>query len=953
MLTLSRAGVSVLIAVSLTVAFGVSTSGQGAPPQRRASRAPAVTTAVDEEFARLVAQWTTRPEFSSPLVDHLPKVTGVPTPKDVLGHHVGAPKVLTSTAGQQTYLRALERATPRVKTMVIGRSEEGRDIMVAFVSSEANIKDLEANRQRLKQLADPRSLTDDQAGGILARTKPLYHVTAGLHSTEVSPPEMVMELAYRLAASEEPYIRRIRDNVIVSIAPSVEVDGRDRVVDWYNAHKTDEPVDGSESFGGPPFWGKYVFHDNNRDINYGVDSLRRHLEWYLQWVPPIWHDLHQSQPFLYTFSGQPPNNENLDPILYSELPLFATYEVNKLTSFGMPGVWHFGFVDTWSPGYLGFAASNHNGMLRMYEIYGSDGANTKRMRLSMPPNARPGGGPTSREWYRPLPPYRDVEWSIRNSVNYSETAILAALELTSTFPRMVLENFYKKSRNAIERGKSRAPHAFVLASGQADMTAVARVANLLRLQGIEVVRTDAELRIGGREFPPGSFMVKLNQPYGPLAKTLLERQRYPDPSLRTYDDSAWTMGLMNNIDVAEISDRTVLDAAGTVLSSDVVWKGMIAATGDGGPGPAAYAVRHNGELGLITLRMRLKDLPMAGARASFAVGTSSYPAGSFIIPVTASTNERVRREIESLGLTAAALDRAPSVATSDLDVPRVAVYSTWSSTEKVGWVRLAFDRFEIPYDLIYKEQVWDGNLRARYDAIVIPHQGPTGKGLVYEQAPASKPLPYRKSETFKSLGIYGETADVRGGMGLTGVAALQRFVEEGGLLLTLGVASYFPAEFGLTRVVDAQRTQGNFYAPGPIVRTEVERPEHPVFFGLTRRDLPVRWADGPLLQVPDTSDTPAAEAASGRERATVLLKFQGGEAGVLSGLMREPDQIRNRPAIVEATVGRGRMLLYSVNPIYRWQNFGEHNLVFNALLYHNDLGPVAEATGSTASPSAR
>lgn len=950
---LPRAGGSVVIAVALTVTLSDAMLGQGASTGRRAPTAATETPAVDEEFARLVAQWTTRSEFSSPLVDHLPKVAGVPSPRDVLGHHVGAPKVLTSTAGQQAYLRALERATPRVKTMVIGQSEEGRDIMVAFVSSEANMNDLEANRRRLKRLADPRALTDDEAREIVARTTPLYHVSAGLHSTEVSPPEMVLELAYRLAASEEPYIRRIRDNVIVSIAPSVEVDGRDRVVDWYNAHKTDEPVDGSEGFGGPPFWGKYVFHDNNRDINYGVDSLRRHLEWYLEWVPPIWHDLHQSQPFLYTFSGQPPNNENLDPILYSELPLFATYEVNKLTSFGMPGVWHFGFVDTWSPGYLGFAASNHNGMLRMYEIYGSDGANTKRMRLSVPPSGRPGGGPTSREWYRPLPPYRDVEWSMRNSVNYSETAILAALELTSTFPRMVVENFYKKSRNAVERGTSRAPHAFVLAAGQPDMTAVARVVNLLRLQGIEVMRTNAELRLGDREFPSGSFVVKLNQPYGPLAKTLLERQRYPDPSLRTYDDSAWTMGLMNNIDVVDIADRTVLDAPGTVVHSDVVWKGTIAANGDAQVVPAVYAVRHTGALGLITLRMRLRDLSMAGARASFAVGTSRYPAGSFIIPVTVSTHERVRRAIESLGLTAAALDHVPSVATSDLDVPRVAVYSTWSSTEKVGWVRLAFDRFEIPYDLIYKEQVWDGNLRARYDAIVIPHQGPTGKGLVYEQAPASKPLPYRKSDTFKSLGLYGETADVRGGMGLTGVAALQRFVEDGGLLLTLGVASYFPAEFGLTRVVDAQRTQGNFYAPGPIVRAEVERPEHPVFFGLTRRDLAVRWADGPLLQVPEASEGSAPEAATGRERASVLLKFQGGEAGVMSGLMRDPDQIRNRPAIVEATVGRGRMLLYSVNPIYRWQNFGEHNLVFNALLFHNDLGAVAESVGSTSSTPAR
>ena len=165
-------------------------------------------------------------------------------------------------------------------------------------------------------------------------------------------------------------------------------------MDWYHRHKVEETDERTNS-GGPPYWGKYVFHDNNRDINYGVDSLRAHLEWYLHWVPPVWHDLHEAQTLLYTFSGQPPQNANLDPLLYTELPFFATYEVNKLTGYGMPGVWHFGFVDMWSPGYLGFAAANHNGMLRMYEIFNQGGANTKKARLS--------GSQLTREWYRPKP----------------------------------------------------------------------------------------------------------------------------------------------------------------------------------------------------------------------------------------------------------------------------------------------------------------------------------------------------------------------------------------------------------------------------------------------------------------------------------------------------------------------------------------------------------------------
>ena len=462
-----------------------TTSARGRPGPRRHGRGPAAAAEPsDPEFAAFVKQATTRPEFLSPLVDHLPTKAGVPTPKQILGYHVGTEKKLTYTADQFRFFRALEKALPgRVRTLTIGRTEEGRDILVAFVSSEANIKNLEANRRNLKRLSDPRGLSEAEAMALVGATKPHYHITAGLHSAETNPPESVMELGYRLAVSEEPYIRQIRDQVIVSITPSTDVDGRDRYVDWYYAYKVDEAYDGGENFGGPPYWGKYVFHDNNRDINYGVDSLRAHLNWYLEWVPPIWHDVHEAQTLLYTFSGQPPQNANLDPLLYTELPFFATYEVNKLTGYGMPGVWHFGFVDMWSPGYLGFTAANHNGMLRMYEVFNQGGANTKKARLQ--------GNQTTRQWYRPHPaPAGEVDWSIRNSINYAQTGLLTALELTSKFPSMVVENFYRKSLNGVAAG-DKPPHGFVIPAGQRDQTQVDRVVNLLRRQGIEVHRATA------------------------------------------------------------------------------------------------------------------------------------------------------------------------------------------------------------------------------------------------------------------------------------------------------------------------------------------------------------------------------------------------------------------------------------------------------------------------------
>jgi hypothetical protein len=929
-----RSGSSrVWCAAALVLAIGASGAGQSQTARPNGSAA-----ADDAEFATVVKTWTTKPEFLSPLVDHLPRKAGVPTPKEILGYYIGAPNKLTYTADQQRYFRALEKALPgRVKTMVAGKTEEGRDIFIAFISSEENLKSLETNRQNLKKLADPRGLSDADAQKLVAATKPHYHISAGLHSAETSPPETVLELGYRLAVSEEPYVRQIRDNVIVSITPSTDLDGRDRAVDWYYAYKVDEAPSGGENYGGPPYWGKYVFHDNNRDINYGVDSLRAHLNWYLNWVPPIWHDLHEAQTLLYTFSGQPPQNANLDPILYTELPFFATYEVNKLTSYGMPGVWHFGFVDTWSPGYLGFAASNHNGMLRMYEIFNQGGANTKKARFQ--------GAPTTREWFRPSPVAAgEVDWSIRNSVNYAVSGVLTALELTSKFPTMVVENFYRKTVNSIQAGRTNAPFAFVIPAGQADQTQVDRVVNLVRRQAIEVHRTTSSATIGKDTYGPGSYLVRLNQPYGRLAKTLLEKQTYPDPNLRTYDDSAWTMGLASNITIKTIDDKTILDRPADLLTADVDTRGAIAGTG------AVFVVKHNGSLNLITLRYRLKDLPIKGAKAAFKVGNDQLPAGSLIIAPPPGAADRVRREIAGLGLQAIAVASPPQTETVDVDLPRIAIYTTWSNTEKVGWVRLAFDRWEIPFDLIHKDHVRAGaNLRAKYDVIVMPHQGQNGKAIVYEQAKLSKPLPFKKNDTFKSFGMYAETDDVRGGMGIEGVLEFEKFVNDGGVLMTFGVASFFPADFGLTRSVDAQRPTGNWYAPGPYVQSEILRTDHPVVFGYTDKLVPVRWADGPILQVGVNPEF-AAFVGSTPDRTSVIARFQGGDAAVLSGLMRGAEQIRNRPMVVDAPAGKGRVLLFANNPIYRWQTFGEHGMVFNALLFYNDFPAATPPTTSTGQP---
>jgi hypothetical protein len=803
---------------------------------------------------------------------------------------------------------------------------------------------------------------------------------------------MLMELVYRLATETSPLIKQIRDNVIVSVTPVADADGRDRNVDWfYRGLETAAPgppvpagAGGGAGAGagagaevgaggagagtagaGPgtgggggalPYWGKYVYHDNNRDINLSQASMRALADWYFTAHPPIMHDLHEAQALMYTYSGAAPQNPNLDPILFAELPWFSNFELAQMTKWGMPGVYTHAFMDGWSPGYLGSVSYNHNGMMRMYETQSGreTGAGTAgrggrgrggdplaqgdtlsargdggRGRASGPPTGRGGGQP--REWYRglPIPPGAAASFSRRNNTNYMQTGVLTALQLTASFPNLIVENFYQKTNNSIESGKKDAPYGFVIPV-QRDMTKAAELVNILRIQRIEVGQATAEITTSDGTFPANSYVIKRDQPYGRLAKNLLEKQSYPDPELRTYDDSGWTMGLAMLVEVKEIKDKAIL-AVPTRPVEKVTLRGKVA-----GSGIAGLAVAHFGSNNMIALRYRLRTARMRIAEKSFSAEGIEFPPGSLVIVPPADLTA-ARAAIEQLGLTAASLSAPPAVAMHEAEAPRIAMYSSWNGTQEIGWVRYTFDRFGIPYDLIYKERLKKGNLRADYDVIVMPTQTATRQAIF--QAPAARPVPYMKDTKYRFLGMYGESPDITGGMGGEGVDAFAKFLDAGGTLIALGDAVRFPADLGLARTVDASgSTSRDFYAPRPIVNAEVLRLDHPVFYGYTERIMPVKYLGGPLMSV----GTP--------DQSAVLARYVGGDAAVLSGLMKGADEIRQRPFAIDVPggySGKGRVVLFANNPIYRWQNHGEFNMVFNALLNWNDLASAPKPAPST------
>ena len=692
--TLASATILFLCAVSL-------------PAQQTATETRDPTQTQDEDFAKLYKEWTGDPHFGSPLVDHLPRVPGVPTPKDVLGYYIGAPQKLTYYADMLKYYRVLAAATPRVKVESIGRSDEGRELVVIWISSEENLDAIDHNRANLAKLADPRGLTDAQIQQLIATTKPNYHLMGGLHSSETGPSEMLMELAYRLVTETSPLITQIRNNVFVSITPAADADGRDRNVDWHyrnldtgttgttgttnasgttitpgttSAPGTSSTPGTSNVTVGLPYWGKYVFHDNNRDINLALMQVRALTDWYFTAHPPIIHDLHESQTLLYTYSGGPPQNPNLDPLLFAELPWFSNWELAQMTKWGMPGVYTHAFMDGWSPGYVGSVAYNHNGMMKMYETQagrergagtrgtqaagaqgagaraegegvraaGAGGAGRRAAAGSTNPPVtadangagvgagqagRAGAGSTvptgrggsqDREWYRgiPVPPNAVANFSRRDNANYMETGVLSALQLTAMFPNVVVENFYIKSRNSIQDGKTNPPYGFVIPV-QRDMTKPAELVNILRAQGIEVGVANSPFKIGDATYTAGSYVIKRDQPYGRLAKNLLEKQVFPDTRLTTYDDSGWTMGLSMGVEVKEVSDPAILGVATTPVTKAAA-KGKVVrnVTCDGTIG---LAVAHDGSNNMISFRYRLMNVPMKIAERSFTANGVEMP----------------------------------------------------------------------------------------------------------------------------------------------------------------------------------------------------------------------------------------------------------------------------------------------------------------------------------------
>ncbi len=884
-----------------------------------------------------IAAATTDPSFVSPWVAYVPEAEGIPSPTEYLGRIAGAPGELTRPEEIFGYLRALAESSPRVHLEEIGRSLEGREILLIAIADETGIGSLDRLKAATADLADPRRTNPQQAEEIINGARPFYYINAGLHADETGPPEAVMELAYRLAVSEQPMIRRIREEMVVLINPVANPDGRAKMADWFYRYlkgRTDYAELPRQS---PPYWGRYVFVDLNRDAHQQTQAETQAIyRMFWDYHPAVIHDLHESFALLQTWNGTGPYNPNLDPIVTSAFLEMSFHEVTRMTALGMPGVWTWDFGEGYGHHYADSVAMNHNAIGRGYETFGN--ATSETVERALDPSE------ITKTWFRPWPAVSPVVWSMRNSVNYTQTALLAILDYAAGGASDMLRDFYRTGHKSWLNGVAGNPFAFIIPDEQPDRRRTAQMVNLLRRQGIEVARSLQAFTLDEGTFPAGTFVVRLDQPYRNYAVDLLLPQDFQFTAGELpYDDVSWALPVHYGVETIPVEDRRVLDVSLEPLTADVATTGRV-----NGNGPV-FLLADSGQEALLEARYRLQNFSVQIAEEAFSLQSRTYPAGSWILPPQADLEEALVRVAGDLALEFESVAAAPEVPYHETPAPRLGVWVPWADTDSIGWLRYTLDQRGVPFTYLRDEDIRAGNLRKKVDVILYGNVDLELQGQIHGIQPTTGPMAFTAEPDFPSLGQPVASNDITGGPGWAGLAALTQFAAEGGTLITLGNGSALVLEGGLVRNVRRAQNTG-IRTPGAEIAARFLIQNHPLGYGYPDTtsvfradypvyDLPRRWLrmayctsclDGPEDLRSVVLRWGAHDQAS--ETAT-------GETLVVSGGALSGEELEGRPAILAVPSGDGVVVAFNFNPMHRDLNRSDYRLLWNGILNWRSLRP--------------
>jgi hypothetical protein len=694
-----------------------------------------------------------------------------PTPESHFGHTMGQDRSTLEWSAVVSYFQKLDAESDRVSVREFGKSTEGRPMIVAYISSPENLRRLESLRQIQKKLADPRITPEAEAQKLIAEGKTVVLITCSIHSTELAATHTAVEYAYRMATGNTPKIRAILDNVILMLAPSINPDGNDIVTNWYR--KTlNTPYEGTTP---PQLYQKYVGHDNNRDWYIFSQAETRAVvsQLHNQWHPHIVYDVHQQGPFASRMFIPPwldPLDPNVDPVIAQEANMVGMTMAADLTAAGRKGVVVNAIYDFWTPGR--HYQSYHGGMRILSE--------SASVRLASPITVRPeqignqalGYSPRERSWNY-LEPWLGGEWRLRDIVDEQIIAWDSLLYTAASRREDFVRAFYGINQRAAAR---RSPYAFVISNQQADPGATKKLLETLDFGAVEVERAAAPFTVGSKLYPAGSFVVRMQQPFSPFAKTLLERQKYPDlrqypggPPRRPYDVTAQTLPLLMGVAVDTVDDQFQAQLART---SD--FSGL-----RGGVLPQGWLAASDSEA-------------WRRVNAAWKAGRPVWrdpKNGNFYLGAAQPVGSAAARK------------------------PRVGLYKSFIPNMDEGWTRWIFEDFGWDYASVQNPAIRAGDLKAKFDVIVFAEQSASAIQNGYR--PGAMPEEYL------------------GGLGAEGAAALKTFVEQGGRLVFINESGEYAIDQLDVKAKNVLKGVSNrdFYCPGSLLNVKLE-PGHPLGFGL-------------------------------------------------------------------------------------------------------------------------
>ena len=843
----------------------------------------------------------------------------IKSPEEFLGHQVGADYKLARYAQIREYFLHVAENSDRVRIRSLGKSTEGRDMILAEITDSATPGKLDRHLEDRRKIADPRLIEDDdERQRLIDKAKMVVLLSCSIHATEVGAAQMSMELVYELATDESDRTKDILEKIIIVIIPCTNPDGLDIVKDWYD-RTLGKPWEGART---PWLYQKYSGHDNNRDwfmFNL-LESRNVAKMMYEEWFPTMIVDLHQmgnsgARLFLPPFYD--PLNPNIDAIVTQTLMLMGGHIAADLTVEGKTGVIHANRYDNWAAGKFRSVPYTHNMICALTEMASVSIASPvfqrKRNLRNVDrdnnyPNPWPGG------W-----------WRLRDIVEYEKIVCWSLFKLAARYHEMFTRNHIMLGEKAIEKGRSEPPFAWLIPPDERNPRAPYELLERLRIAGVDVHQATAPFEADGIPYPEGTHILYCAQPFRSHLKDMMERQSYPDrllypggPPERPYDITGWTLPLQIGTRAAAVA--VPFECEARKLDAIPFPQGTI----EGGDNAAHYAVVSgtNDDFAFIN-RLFKAEIPFriyTGGKPILAMPDGNpAPPGSLWIEDGAKVRDAMPELLEGISANPIGLDElnisGESVMTN-VRQPKLGLYQPWTASMDEGWTRLVLENFEFPYTSMHNADVRAGNLITRYDCIVLPSVSVSS--LVNGAPPESTEPRYV------------------GGIGQDGIVNLQDFVRAGGTLVCIDESCNLPIRYFNIPVknIVADIKPSEFYCPGSLLRVSIDT-EHPVGFGLPRMVSGFfRRSQAFEIDAPDKEDNDEkgnSEILIEKRPARIVARYS--DTLLLdSGWIMGEDTITGKPAVVEVTVGKGRIILLGFRVQHRAQTRGTFRLLFNSIL---------------------